>query len=494
MKHDQTNSNSSRPDGIPGKLMLIYPPGRVFMRGEERCQSNIDASTSTAMRACNDLGYVAAVMRNEGWSIFLRDYQGENATRQELIADFKRFLPDVLFMSVTNSTLLDDLSTCSALKKEHPALVLVLKGAVFFNPPKPFLERPELAVADFLIAEEAEYVIDALLVGKAPATVPGIHYRDESGAWIASQVKEHCKTLDDLPFPARDLMPNHLYVRPDTGAMQATISTSRGCPSACRFCLTPYMSGRVVRKRSPESIVREIVECVEVFGITEFFFRADTFTIDKRWVLELCRLFQEYELVGKISWVANSRAVTLDDEMLVAMKGTGCWLLAIGFESGSEETLIRAKKGTTPLQNRQTAALVHKHGVKLFGFYMIGFPWENMNHLEETRRLIYDTKPDFIELHLVTPFYGTSLFEEFQSENLLKKSVVGCDYFETVPFGTRYLSGEQLMRFRCKVLRQYLFSPGYLFRRLREALTSPVVFWNYTVYALKLVHNLWRKR
>ena len=86
--------------------------------------------------------------------------------------------------------------------------------------------------------------------------------------------------LDEIPFPARDLMKNEMYPRPDTGEPMATIQVSRGCPSACTYCLTPVISGKSLRKRSIENIFAEIEECYYKHGIRNFFFKADTFTID----------------------------------------------------------------------------------------------------------------------------------------------------------------------------------------------------------------------
>ncbi len=139
--------------------------------------------------------------------------------------------------------------------------------------------------------------------------------------------------LDLGPYPARHLARNELYFRPDTGAPQTTVVTSRGCPSKCIFCLAPKISGSRVRRRSPENILGELRECVERHGIRDFLFRSDLFHHGSKWVLDLCQLIVDARL--DIRWSCNSRVDTLDEARLEAMKRAGCWLIAFGVESGS---------------------------------------------------------------------------------------------------------------------------------------------------------------
>src|SRR3972149_9319127 len=130
-------------------------------------------------------------------------------------------------------------------------------------------------------------------------------------------------------------MKNHLYTRPDTSEPQATIQTSRGCPSQCIFCLSPLISGMKLRERSVGNIVAELEECVNKYHIRNFFFRADTFTLNKKSVIELCKEIIDSKF--DIAWVANSRVNTIDEERLEWMKKAGCWLVAFGIESENKK-------------------------------------------------------------------------------------------------------------------------------------------------------------
>ena len=124
--------------------------------------------------------------------------------------------------------------------------------------------------------------------------------------------------LDALPLPARHLIDNELYRSPETRNKLTTVVTSLGCPHKCIFCSVPALTGTSVRFRSPESVVDELQECVEQYGIHEFLFHADTFTLKKKWVIDLCQLILERGL--NIRWGCNSRVDTIDAERLQWMK------------------------------------------------------------------------------------------------------------------------------------------------------------------------------
>ncbi|KXK31915.1 MAG: hypothetical protein UZ01_00704 [Candidatus Brocadia sinica] len=296
--------------------------------------------------------------------------------------------------------------------------------------------------------------------------------------------------LDKIPFPARDLMKNHLYVRPDTGEPQATIQTSRGCPSQCIFCLSPLISGMKLRERSVGNIIAELEECVNEYGIRNFFFRADTFTMNKKSVIELCK-----EIISRklgIAWVANSRVNTIDEERLAWMKKSGCWLVAFGIESGNDEIQKRIKKGTTRTQAREAVNLCRKLGIKTYGFYLIGFPWETKEMIMDTLQLAKELRCDFSEIHIAIPYEGTEFYKIAQDLGILTEKAVGHNYFSNPAIGTLHVSKEELIQMRKKALRSLYLSPRYIGRTLVHMKSFREVK-NYARYGLRLLIQNYRK-
>ena len=473
--------------------MLFYPPGRFYQRGEDRSQGNVENSTATSMRAPNDLGYAAATLKAKGFEVFLRDYQTSRRTLEELLADFDSFSPDALFVSITNATIFRDLELAAELKKRRPGVMIMLKGAIFFDPEQGLLDQLDLTPVDYLIGLESDFIVGDLAHAhfRNPsliASIRGILYKKDN-AWERTFFDSFETDLDSLPFPDRSLMENHLYVRPDTGEPQATIATSRGCPSRCIFCVTPTISGTRLRLRSPGNILEEMRECYHKHGIRDFFFKSDTFTIDQKWTLEVCRAILDSDLSGKVRWVANSKVKPLSLETLQAMKAAGCWLVAFGYESGHPETLARSKKGTTAEDNLQAAAWARQAGLLTFGFFLVGMPWEGKEHLEATRRHIFALNPDFLELHIAVPYPGTGLHQEAVAHGLITQSVLGKDYFNAPTVGTATLSMAEIEKFRRATLLKFHLRPGYIWRKLRQAAFDRRILANYVRFGLKLLKN-----
>ena len=473
------------------KIMLIYPPGQAYQRGEDRCQINVEASVSNSLRACNDLGYVSSILKQQNYNVFLKDYPAENQSLENFKKDFKALNPDIVFISITNGSIFEDLDFIENIDN---GAIIILKGALFFNPEKEIFTDLNLSKVDYLIGGETEFIISDLLQAhfsnkQKLDEIQGISYKKD-GEWVSNNVIAFNENLDEIPFPDRSLMKNELYINPATNKTIATISTSRGCPSSCIYCVSPVISGRKVRFRTPKSVVEELQECFEKHNIADFFFKYDTFTINKAWVIELCDLIIDSNLCGKINWVANSRVNTIDEEMLAKMKKAGCSVIALGLESGSDESLKLMKKGTTVEQNKKAVNLIKKFGFKIFGFYLIGFPWENQDHLKQTRKLIFELDTDFIELSIATPFKGSELYSMLYEKLEKGEKVLGKDSFKYSTIGTDYLSVDELQAFRKDVLIKYHLRPSYILKKIFSKNITPQLFCNYVKYGFRLLKNL----
>lgn len=476
------------------KVLLMYPPGPLFQRGEDRCQQNIDDGSAQSMRASNDLGYAAAVLLKKDYYVKLRDYQTELCTEDDLFRELKEYKPDMVMISVTNTTIFDDIKIAARIKDATGAII-VLKGAIFYAPEQAMLDLLDFTKADYLIGGEVDFAIDKIAdyafkgIGNI-AEINNILYKDENGNMVPTKFHVWDQDLDAQPFPARGLMNNNLYCRPDTDEPMATIQTSRGCPSNCIFCLSPEISGKKVRFRSPQSVMDELTDCYENHGIRNFFFKADTFTINAEWVKELCELIMASPLHGKIEFTANSRVNPLKEETLKLMKAAGCFAVAFGFESGSEDTLKKVHKGATVVQNIQACKWAKDAGLLVWGFFVIGFPWETKEHIKATKKLMFTMKPDFVEITLALPFYGTPLYDMAKEQNLLAQSVLGSDFFHSSLKGTAHLSTAELMKLRRNILLQYYLRPTYILKKMSECVKQPKVFFNYVKYGIKLIVNL----
>ena len=470
--------------------MLIYPPGKAFQRGEDRCQGNINDSSTMVARTPIDLAYLDSILTKNNFKTFTKDYQSvDNSTTlfENLIEDIASFLPDIIFISTTTGSIYNDLKLINDIKKQYSNITFILKGALFFDADLSILEKLDLSNVDFLVGGEVEFILDKLLLALNENTslhhINGIFFKQNT-KWIKTSFSTWEQDISSLPFPNHSIFESKKYIRPDTREPQITITTSRGCNSACSFCLTPIISGTKVRFRTPENIVAEIKSIIKNNNINNFFFRSDTFTIDKDWVTKLCQLIIDENLENKISWVANSRAYPLDEEVLLLMKKAGCWLVAVGFESGDPITLNKIRKGTTIEHNLRAAQMIKSAGLELYGFFMIGFPWDDHKSINRTREHIFKLAPDYLEVHIATPYYGTKLLEDFKELNLLNFDPLGTSYFQTHTSGTMHLSKAELESIHRNLLLKYHIQPSFILRHLLKIFKRPKIIIGYLSFII----------
>ncbi|MCX8095622.1 MAG: B12-binding domain-containing radical SAM protein [Caldisericia bacterium] len=468
------------------KVLLMNPLVGKFQRGEERCQADVEGGSAISLRPPNNLLYLASILRRYNKEVIVRDYPVERDRNFE--KDIRDFYPDMVIMSITTGTIEKDLEFFKYLKEQNRNIVTIAEGAHFITAPVSSFNKEIYKYLDFAFYGESEYVLKNFLENyennKYLENVKGLIYK-KNGVWIKNEPPPFIEDLDSLPFPARDLIRNELYKNPDTDKPIATIQTSRGCPGSCIYCLAPIVSGKVVRKRSPKNIVDEIEECVNKYKIDNFFLRADTFTIDRDWVIEISKEIIKRNL--KIKWVANSRTKPIDRDMLLWMKKSGCYLIAFGLESGSEKSLKLMKKGVTVKDNLNAVKLAKELGFKVYSFFIIGFPWETEEDILETINFSLKIPSDFVEFHIATPYYGTELYEIMKNENLIKEEIEGHNYFSNPIGGTKYISREKILTLRKKALIKFYLRPNYIFTTLIKQ--NPRTLKNYINYGFKLIKN-----
>lgn len=463
--------------------MLVYPPTGRYLR-EDRCQTPLKGHSTSSLRMPLDLAYIAGALEETGVVCVIKDYPNLGQGWEQFVNDLKQERPDMLVISVTTLTLEKDMKAAELAKETLPSMLTVAKGAHFFVADRDVLERhPYL---DVVIRGEAEFTVQELAAKDSLRDIAGIAYRDGKGAVVRNQNRPFIEDIDRIPFPARHLLDNNLYVRPDTEEPQTDIKTSRGCPYSCIFCLAGLVSGKKLRMRSPENVLTEIRECCEHYGIRNFHFRSDLFTLDKEWVIGLCKMIVESGL--NISWVSNSRVDTIDEERLAWMKRAGCWLMSLGIESGNSQMLGHIKKKITLDDARRAVRLCRQAGIKTYLYYIIGFPWETKETALDTIRFSRELDGDFIEVYAPYPFPGTELSEIVRKMNLCVPARSDGESYKTNVFRSTGLGVADLAKLRKKALRSFYLRPSYIIRTI-SAVKSPKVMWNYMRKGLEFILN-----
>jgi radical SAM superfamily enzyme YgiQ (UPF0313 family) len=284
----------------------------------------------------------------------------------EVFDQVDRIDPDLTVISTTFGTLEADLAWAARLKMRHRNTPVGLRGAPCYVQAEEILSRS--ADIDFCVQGDYEIIFrDVVLAGHQNAA--GVSYR-EAGKVIHARHTAFAEDLDQLPFADRSAIDGALYRVRFFGKQQATIHVQRGCPFECSYCLAPVVSGQRVRRRSPSSIVDEIIQIREK-KVRFFFFRAETFTIEREWTLELCQLLQER--CPGVLWVTTTRADMVDHELLAAMSSAGCYGLSFGVETGSAEIGERIHKPVKPQQTLRAMRLCDEHHVISLVYVLLDF-------------------------------------------------------------------------------------------------------------------------
>ena len=471
------------------RVLFIVPPTGLYIR-EDRCQTPIEEMKTIALRPPIDLMYSAASTEAAGCDCRLVDYPAEKRSWDALEADIREFKPHALMMSITTPSLHKDVEAAALAKTIDPAILTVAKGA-HFN----VLDREALAIypqVDCVIRGEYEHTAAELGVGERPMQeVLGITWRTPEGEIVRNPDRPFISDLDSIPFPARHLVRNELYFRPDTSQPQTTIVTNRGCPHSCIYCLAGVVSGKKNRYRSTDNVLAELDECVNRFGIRSFLFRSDLFTQNKEWVIELCRKIIDRGL--KIEWASNSRVDTISAEMLSWMKRAGCWVIAFGVESGNAEMLKHINKNATLDQARQALRLTREAGIKSSIYFLMGLPWDTPQTLNDNVRFAHELRPDFVEIFYTYPFPGTRLHQIVLEKGLLRPGEVPLEAYSHPAIGGLFMTRDELANWRRKALRRIYLDPRYVWRTLRGA-RSPHELAQYVKYGLLTLRDLFSRR
>ncbi|MCU0611456.1 MAG: radical SAM protein, partial [Candidatus Eisenbacteria bacterium] len=215
---------------------------------------------------------------------------------------------------------------------------------------------------------------------------------------------------------------------------------------------------------SPEPVVEEMEYLVKRFGVREIRFWDDTFAADKARVLQMAELVAKRGV--KVDVSIGTRADTLDQEVVAALKQIGVYNIIIGVESGVPKNLETLQKGQTREQVREAVHLVHKAGIRTFLTSIFGIPGETYEDGLETIRFVRSMKPDAAHFFTLCPFPGTELYRDLPKYG----KVVEGDYsslgMHTLPFEPYTMTRDEIEKLRRKAFITTTLYPEFIVKRL----------------------------
>jgi len=441
-------------------------------------------SWAKAGNAMPSLGIIslAAVTRQEGFDTQVIDAAARDLDQEQVLQKIKEIEPRYVGLSATTFSISAAARLAKRIKQINKNAVILVGGPHISSSPKETMER----FIDFdvgIIGEGESTVVELLGTledGGRMEGVRGIIYRMGKGKSEKEDATIHLtaprgaiKDLDQLPFPAHDLLdgfPRSYHPPPFKMARfpAASIVTSRGCPNRCIFC-DRSVFGSHCRTFSAEYIITWIKELVHKYGIRELLIEDDTFVMFKPRLVEICEGVMKERL--DLSWSCLGRVDMVTPEILKLMRRAGCWEIGYGIESGAQHILELEKKNINLAQVEQAVEWTKEAGILAKGFFMIGHPLENEDTINKTIDFAKKIPLDDISVMMLTPFPGSELYKTAHQYGIFNNDWDKMNLLQPV-FIPKGLDEEALNNSTRRMLREFYLRPriirGYLLRMFKH--------------------------
>ena len=426
------------------------------------------------------LGYIASVLRKEGHDVNILHCINEKMTFKTFADYVKKTEYDIYAFQMFSYDMLPVRKQVQIVKTHQPHSICIVGGYHPSGDPEGVLH--DLSLVDYAFVSEVEIGFPVLLSElekKEPelTKVPNLIYRS-GGEYIINPIKL-VQNLDELPFPAWDLMdPNSFPASPHGGFVKrfpsAPIIITRGCPSRCTFCAGKTIT-RKVRKRSAGNVIKEIKHLKEVFDVNDFLIEDENFTLHRRLLTEFCERLID-ERIG-IAWSCPSgvRIDTLTRDLLRLMQESGCYSVALGIEFGSQRIHDLTKKGLTIDMIKEKCELFNEVNIKTTGFFLFGIPSETKDEMTETINFAKELPIQRAQFNNFMPLPGSAIYDE------LKKTDYQFNYdhyfVHDVAFEPEGITRKELKRNQRRAYFEFYLRPRIIVELLRGIVSMKQFYW-----------------
>jgi radical SAM superfamily enzyme YgiQ (UPF0313 family) len=318
--------------------------------------------------------------------------------------------------AMTGSQIKYGLEVAAMARRANPDAVIVWGGIHPSLLPEQTVQHP---LVDAVVIGEGEAtfleIVNAVLNGKGAAGIPGTYVQKHGSREIVVGPKRPFIDLNELPLPAYDLIDVKDYHGIEH---QFDYQSSRGCPFRCAFCYNTKFCERRWRKKSPNTVVKELVYLQEEYAIESFGLVDDEFFID---IKRAEAIFDGILESGKrFSIIASCRLDMVrrfSPDLFRKMKRAGVVQMFFGAESGSPKMLKAIQKDITVEDIVEGARVVAEAGIRPILSFMSGFPGETLEDLKHTIDIILRlwNVHSLVTVNGIFPFNaypGTGLYEK----------------------------------------------------------------------------------
>ena len=460
------------------RTLLVNPPliGGIAFTRQGRCQEREEVLGTT--KPPYTLALAAAMLRAKGCDVRVADLTASRQGIDTLIArlDGEGFRPTLIIFPSTTPTLDADVAEMAQLKTRFGAPLFSFGPHVSCTPEASMERAP--AVDGMFVGEPEDGL---LALATLPSmddleTIPNLTFR-RNGQTVAHRAHGSFTGFLTAPYPAWELLDLSHYRLPLVNESYVIVETSRGCPYSCDFCVAPIHQGHKFREKSAKQLVDEMERGYREFGLKFFYLWGDTVTLNVKTFSAFCD-----ELIARnlpVQWFGNARADNLVDlEFTKRLRRAGCWMLALGIETESEETRKDMLKRLDGEKIRKALVNMRAAGIKSFGFFILGYPGDTKASLERTIDYAIELDPDFANFYPAVPYPGTDPYAKAKREGLLAS-----EDWSRMEYSYYLLKGNGLdepivLDAINRAKRRFYLRPGYLVRHTGDIFRLASTKWN----------------
>jgi anaerobic magnesium-protoporphyrin IX monomethyl ester cyclase len=406
--------------------------------------------------------YAMSYLRENGYEVKLFDTMFSNSAK-DIQKTIDEYAPDIFisyddgFNYLTKMCLTNMREACFNMQAYARS-----KGCKVITSSSDSTDHTEEYLAhgsDVIVVGEAEQTVlelcHAFKTNKSIALIQGIVFK-QNNELVKTSARLVLKDLDVLPAPAWDLIDISDYKNmwmQKHGYFSLNFVTTRGCPYKCNWCAKPIYGNRY-NSHSPKNVVLEIKKWQQQFGFTHIWFADDIFGLKPNWLKDF-----EYHIKKekvKIIYKIQSRAdLLLEEDNIKHLANSGCTMVWMGAESGSQKILDAMDKGTKVEQIYEATGFLKKYNVGVSLFLQLGYLNETIDDIKLTIKMMEDLLPDDIGISVSYPLPGTVFYDKVKEELKHKSNWTDSDDLDMM-FKNTYKPEfyKQLQRYIHKVYRK----------------------------------------
>ena len=435
------------------------------------------------------IAYLAAFLRENGVNVEILDPVFEGL----YIAEKRLRNPDYDILAVSTLTMNfeDGLKMAKIAKEANPNCITIFGGIHSTIFPEEVIKNKEV---DVVCIGEGEYTLLELVQQlEKNRDFEGI--RGTILKTVKNPPRPPIQKLDDIPFPARDLLPMKDYLFTRVGRVgwelrspSTSMITSRGCYFRCTFCSSHLLFGRKVRFRSAKNVVDEIEHLCQDYNIKGISFVDDTFAQNLKRIKDISSEIIKRKL--DIEWICMGRVDTVSKEMLKEMKKAGCVGIGYGIESGSQHILDNyIKKGINLNQVENAIKITREVGLTSVAYFMMGTPGETIEDIKKTIEFAKKLNTDAVNFTITIPMPGTELYDIANKIGKIEvNSLKDFDYSNYPIFESPDLPKYKVHELHKNADREYYFRTSYLLNQILSIKSRP----KSAIRILRWIFNRWR--